>query len=361
MKPLERLRRTLDRQPIDRVPVGPYVANWAARWAGISLATYCTDARQMAAVQLAAWERVGYDILFPDADNYYLAEGFGCQSSMSETDFPSLERPALEDPQQVFELSVPDPYRDGRMPVYLEATRRIAEQVGEDAIVRVPGTGPFAVASYLIGVQEFLMQIGAIQNGTDRTNEAAIERMLDVATEAVIRFGLAQLEAGADLLQCGDSLASGSVISPATYCRLVLPRHQRIFSTWKNAGAITVLHVCGNNNRSLKHFAETGADIVAIDAQVDLAFAKHQIGDRVSLIGNIDPVHVMMEGSPMDVQEHARDCIAAGAPGGGYILGTGCEVPPDAPIENLEALVRAAHETQNHAWRSQREKHFSDP
>lgn len=345
MKPLERLRRTLDRQPIDRVPVGPYVANWAARWAGIPFSTYCTDARQMAAVQLAAWERIGYDILFPDADNYYLAEGFGCQSCLSETDYPSLAKPALDDPQQVFELDVPDPYRDGRMPVYLEATRRIAEQVGADAIVRVPGTGPFAVASYLIGVQEFLMEIAAVEHGIDTTNEAALERMLDLATQAVIRFGLAQLDAGADILQCGDSLASNSVISPATFRRLVLPRHQRIFSAWKNAGAITVLHICGDNSRSLELFAETGADIVAIDAQVDLAFAKQQIGDRVTLIGNLDPVRVMLQGSPMDVQARARDCIAA-ARGGGYILGTGCEVPPDSPIENLDALVRVARETK---------------
>jgi uroporphyrinogen decarboxylase len=346
MKPLERIRRAIAHQPIDRLPVGPYLANWTASFAGVPLSTYCTDARQMAAVQLAAWERVGQDVIFPDADNYYLAEGFGCVSCLYEDNFPALERPALERPQQVFDLAVPDPYRDGRMPVYLEATQRIAEQVGDQAVIRVPGTGPFAVASYLIGIEQFLFEVGRIQQGRDLSNAAAVERMLDLAAEAVMRFGLAQLRAGAHILQCGDSLASGSVISPVTFRRFVLPRHQKIFSAWKKAGAITALHICGNNMRMLDLFAETGADIVAIDSMVDLRLAKETIGDRVCLIGNIDPVAVMLQGSAAQVEANAQACIAAAAAGGGYILGTGCEVPPGTPLENLQTLVRVAHEHQ---------------
>jgi uroporphyrinogen decarboxylase len=344
MRSLERIHRTIARQPVDRLPVGPYMANWTATFAGIPLSTYCTDARQMAAVQMAAWERVGQDVITPDADNYYLAEGFGCVSRLSENDFPTLARPALEHPQQVFDLEVPDPYRDGRMPIYLEATRRIAAQVGDRAVIRVPGTGPFAVASYLIGTEEFAVAVARIQRGQDLSDAEAIERMLDLAAEAVTRFGLAQLRAGAHVLQCGDSLASGSVISPATFRRFVLPRHQRIFSAWKQAGAITALHVCGDNTRMLELLAETGADIVDIDSLVDLRLAKETIGDVVCLTGNVDPVSVMLQGSAEQVAAVARECIQAAAAGGGYILGTGCEVPPGTPWENLQTLVRVAHE-----------------
>ncbi len=344
MKPIERIRRTIARQATDRLPVGPYLANWTAAFAGISLSTYCTNARQMAEAQLAAWECVGHDVLFPDADNYYLAEGFGCATQFHEDNFATLERPALEDFREVFDLDVPDPLRDGRMPVYLEATARIAEEIGDEGVIRVPGTGPFAVASYLVGIERFLFEVGRIQKGRDLSNAAAVERMLDLAAEAVTRFGLAQLHAGAHVLQCGDSLASGSVISPATYRRFVLPRHQRIFHAWKQAGAITVLHVCGNNTPMLDLFAETGVDIVEIDSLVDLRFAKDTIGERVCLIGNVDPVAVMLQGGVKQVEAAARACIAAAAGGGGYILGTGCEVPPGTPLENLRALVRIARE-----------------
>ena len=343
MHPVERLRRTLARQPVDRLPVGPYLANWTATLAGVPLSTYCTDARAMAQVQLAAWEQVGQDIIFPDADNYYLAEGFGCVARIEPDNFPSLERPALEQPEQVFELDVPDPERDGRMPVYLEATHRIAEQAGAHAAIRAPGTGPFAVAAYLVGVQEFLAMVGLIEHEVDQTHTAAIDRMLDLAAEAVTRFGLAQLRAGANILQCGDSLASGSMISPRTFRRFVLPRHQRIFAAWKAAGALTALHICGNNTHMLDLFAETGADIVAIDSAVDLAVAKARIGDRVTLIGNLDPVRVVMQGNPERVQAAAQACLAAASRDGGYILGTGCEVPPGSPLENVQTIIRVAH------------------
>lgn len=342
MKPLERIRRTLARQATDRLPVGPYLANWTAAFVGIPFSTYCTNARHMAAAQLSAWECLGHDVVFPDADNYYLAEGFGCKTCLSEDNFATLERPALEEFGHVFDLEVPDPLRDGRMPVYLEATARIAQQVGDEAVIRVPGTGPFAVASYLVGIERFLFEIGRIQKGRDLSNAPAVDRMLDLAAEAVTRFGLAQLRAGAHILQCGDSLASGSVISPATYRRFVLPRHQRIFDAWKRAGAMTVLHVCGDNTRMLDLFADTGVDIVEIDSLVELRFAKETIGDRVCLIGNIDPVAVMLQGGVEQVETAARACIAAAAGGGGYILGTGCEVPPGTPLENLQALVRVA-------------------
>ena len=342
MNPLERIQRTIARQEVDRIPVGPYLANWTARLAGVPLSTYCSDARQMAAVQIAAWERVGQDVIFPDGDNYYLAEGFGCTSRLYEDNFPTLERPALDDFSDAFDLDVPDPYQDGRMPVYLEATQRIAGQIGDQAAVRAPGTGPFAVASYMVGTQKFLLEIGDIQSGRNTKNAQPIERMLDLAAEAVTRFGLAQLAMGANILQCGDSLASGSVISPATYRRFVLPRHQRIFHAWKEAGGLTVLHVCGENSRMLDLFAESGADIIAIDSMVDLRLAKERIGERVCLIGNIDPVAVMLEGSMAAVEAAARACIASAWDGGGYILGTGCEVPPGAPLENVQALVRMA-------------------
>jgi uroporphyrinogen decarboxylase len=343
MTSLERIRRTLARQPADRLPVAPYLANWTAPFAGATLKEYASDGRRMAEAQLAAWEKVGQDVIFPDADNYYLAEGFGCQAALHEDGVPTLAKPALRDCREIFHREVPDPHRDGRMPVYLEATRLIAEAVGDGAAIRVPGTGPFAVASYMIGVEEFLMEVSRIEQG-DGTREAAIERMLDLAAEALIRFGLAQLGAGAHILQCGDSLASASVISPATFRRFVLPRHRRVFEAWKRAGAITALHVCGRNEQALDLFADTGADIVAIDSVVDLAGAKAAIGGRVTLIGNIDPVGVMLQGTVAQVQAAAKACIAAAGAGGGYILGTGCEVPPHAPLANVRALVKTAHE-----------------
>ena len=63
----------------------------------------------------------------------------------------------------------------------------------------------------------------------------------------------------------------------------------------------------------------------------------------MTLIGNLDPVALVMQGSAEQVRASARDCLTVAGPGGGYILGTGCEVPPGSPLANVQAIVRTAH------------------
>jgi uroporphyrinogen-III decarboxylase len=141
VKPLERIRRTIERRSVDRVPIGPCLANWTANFMNIPLSSCCTDAEQMTAAQIAAWERIDRDVVFPDGDNHYLAQAFGCQVEFPKCGFPEFVLPAFQQPEQVFDLS-----QDGRMPMYFEAT----EHVEDRAVVHMPGTGSFAVASYFI-------------------------------------------------------------------------------------------------------------------------------------------------------------------------------------------------------------------
>jgi len=50
----------------------------------------------------------------------------------------------------------------------------------------------------------------------------------------------------------------------------------------------------------------------------------------------------MMHGSPSDVERDCMELIQKCAPGGRYILGTGCEIPIYTPPENIQAMVNTA-------------------
>jgi uroporphyrinogen-III decarboxylase len=50
----------------------------------------------------------------------------------------------------------------------------------------------------------------------------------------------------------------------------------------------------------------------------------------------------MLRGTPEDVLRAAAACHAAS--GSRHIVGTGCEVPPETPPENLRALVAYARD-----------------
>jgi uroporphyrinogen decarboxylase len=165
-----------------------------------------------------------------------------------------------------------------------------------------------------------------------------------LACQALIRFGEACWDAGADIIQCGDSLASCDVISPGTYERFAFPYQQRVFQAWKQHGiTAALLHICGDSTRVLDRYADTGAHLVEIDNKVDLRVAKQRIGQRVVLVGNVHTVTDLLEGDSQKVRTASQRCIEQAGYGGGFILGSGCLVPRRTPIENVQELVRVAH------------------
>lgn len=338
---LQRIQNALDFAPVSEIPVAPYISNFAARYAGIPIGEYCTDPAKMAKAHIVTWEEFGYDMVFLQSDNYYIAESLGCKTRIHRDSTVTLEKPALENMDDVFDLQVPDPQKDGRMPVYLEAIRLVKAELKDRVAIRCPGTGPFALASYLIGTERFLLEVAKVMYNAPDAKRDAVLRMLELATETLIAFGKAEFDAGAYIVQCGDSLASLDMISPAIYREFVFPYHKKVVKAWKKYGGNVMLHICGNNGKVLDLHAEVGFDLIEIDAKVPMGLAREKTGGKCALIGNLDPVHVMLRGTPEIVRNTAEACIKeAGIEG--FILGTGCEVPVDTPHENVKALIETA-------------------
>ena len=157
----ERVLCAARRQPVDRIPVAPYMGNHGARVAGVRIGDYCRSGRLMAEAQHRAWQIYGQDVLVAQSDGYYISEGFGVEVEHYADATPTLKTPAVQELGDVFSLRVPDPRNDGRMPVYLEAISRLSGMTRGEVAVRAPGTGPFSLASYLLGTERFLRRARA--------------------------------------------------------------------------------------------------------------------------------------------------------------------------------------------------------
>lgn len=343
----ERVIRAIHRRPTDVIPVGPFLFDIAASYHGVTVGEFAVDGRLMGEAQVALQKELGQDIVFVGLDNYYIAAGFGCRINIPEDETPNMAEPAVERLRDVYRLEVPDPHTDGRMPVMLEATRYVRDALGDSICIRTPGTGPFALASYLVGTEDFLLEVGLAEAGAPEADPDAIHHALGLAADALIAFGKACWDAGADLLHCGDSLASCDMISPAQYERWAFPYQKKVIRAWRDHGARTLLHICGDSTRVLDSYAATGAHVVEIDHKVDLALAKERIGDRTCILGNVDPVATLLFGRPDDARTASENCIAVARRGGAYILGSGCMVPRTAPLENLRAMVDTARSHEN--------------
>src|SRR5581483_4999897 len=116
---------TLERREADGVPVGPMMLDLGAAVIGAEIGDFCSDPEVMARGQLALHEQLEQDVIFVGADNYYIAEGFGCVTARPRDETPHLTRPPLERIDDVYDLRVPEPLVDGRMPVMIEATRLV--------------------------------------------------------------------------------------------------------------------------------------------------------------------------------------------------------------------------------------------
>jgi uroporphyrinogen-III decarboxylase len=67
-----------------------------------------------------------------------------------------------------------------------------------------------------------------------------------------------------------------------------------------------------------------------------VAKAREQMGPDQVLLGNLDPVKVLRNGTPQSIAAAVAQCHREAGPR--YIVGAGCEVPRDTPAANLLAL-----------------------
>jgi len=331
MNSFERYQNALAGLPVDKIPNFDIIMGFAPEFIGKSLSAYYLDHQVLVDSNLAMVEHFGLDIVQAISDSYREAHDFGSLVEFPPDELPLVKTPYLADEARINDLRPLDPADGERMHDRLEAVRLFAEQVKGQVPIMGWVEGALAESADLRGVSRLLLDLA------DRP--AWLEDLLEVCTQTEIAFALAQVQAGADLIGLGDSLASQ--ISPKMYRQYALPYEQRIFAAIHSAGAKTRLHICGNVTRILPDMLQSGADIIDIDHLVDLAYARQVAGDQAALTGNMDPVSVMLQGSREYVTQKVQDCIRLG--GQRYLSAAGCEIPPGTPPENLHAQDQALY------------------
>lgn len=205
---------------------------------------------------------------------------------------------------------------------------------------------PFTHYMELIGYEKALMTL--------LIDPAKAHALLDRLTGATIAWAVGQAEHGVDAVLVSSAFAGGPMLSPSMYREFVSPYESRVNEAVHAAGVPIYVHTCGSIADRLDLIVETGTDgIDTLDppplGTVDLEDAKRQIGDQVFIKGNMDPVFILQAGEPEAIIAHAADRIAAGAPGGGYILSTACSVSPATEPWKLELLTPLAENIGKYA------------
>ncbi len=137
---------------------------------------------------------------------------------------------------------------------------------------------------------------------------------------------------------------TGPFISPRYFDKLIFPRLKNIVNFAHKNGIKIILHSCGNLNKILNKIVETG--IVGLNplepaASMDPFQIKKEHGDKITLIGNVDPIHLLAKGTPEMVEAYVKKLIKYCAPGGGLIVSSGHSINPSVSYENYRAMIEA--------------------
>ncbi|MGI6750512.1 MAG: uroporphyrinogen decarboxylase family protein, partial [Atribacter sp.] len=108
-----------------------------------------------------------------------------------------------------------------------------------------------------------------------------------------------------------------------------------------------ILHVCGDSTHLLKVMADTGVAGLSLDSMVDLKKAAEIVGPQVMLIGNLSPIE-MLTANPNEVYIQTMEILEKTKSHPPFVLSTGCDLPQDVPLENIDAFIKAGKD-----WRQE--------
>ena len=338
MNSIERTLRTLTFQPVDRVPVDLHNFMVTPRFLGVTdYAEFFRDGEAMAEAQIKAWERYGHDVVMVENGTAALAEACGVQVEYLKDSAPVAKTPAISSLDEVDKLEVPDPYKDPLLSELLKTTRIVVEEIGDRVFVMGRADqGPFSLACEIRGMSAFLLDL-ALGKKLDK-----IHQLLDFCRSVSERYVIAQIEQGAHATSIGDSPSGPDVISPKYYREFAYPYVKDLVCNIKKKDIILAYHICGNSTPIIEDMVSTGSAILEIDQKADQQASKAAAAGKATLLGPIDPSEVMANGTPELVMEKCNEALENLSPGGGFILGPGCALPPNTPDENIDAMIEAA-------------------
>jgi len=322
----ERIYATIKGESYDRPAVTPIFMAWAGKFIGRTYRDFYLDGDVLAEAQLAVTRAFNIDQISAISDPWREASAYGM-----EFDYPpdGVGKPKDVLIKKAEDVSLVKPFdivNAERPKQRIESIRRMAAQVGQTHSVLGWVEGPIAEYGDLRGVETTMMDLIDKPEMFVEAGETIIENE--------IKFAVAQIEAGADMIGVGDSAAS--LVTPDMYAELVLPLEKKLFDAIHEAGATVKLHICGNISNIIQFIPKSGADIIDVDWMVFLSRSRELVGPDVTLCGNFNPTGALVEGSPEDVANEARECLRTG--GDRFILMPGCEVPPPTPEENIRAF-----------------------
>ena len=331
MNAKERLLHTLNKEKTDRpaciCPGGMMnmITAELMEEAGVSLPAAHSDARMMADLAKAAYTSGCFENVGVPFCMTVEAEAMGAEVIMgSNIVEPHVSRYVIESVTEYGTLPVVD-HTAGRAGVTVEAIRLLKNELDGVPIVGNL-TGPVSTASSLIEPTIFFKEL--------RKKNAEAHTYMAFITDQLIAFGLAQIEAGADVIAISDPSGTGEILGPRYFEEFTVTYLNRLIRPLKAAGAKVIVHICGQMRQVYPQADRIESDVLSFDSIVPIREARQALPNRV-LMGTIS-TYTLEFGEP----EKIAVMTAFAADNGFDIISPACGLGMKSPLCNIRAMLQ---------------------
>lgn len=285
-----------------------------------------TDPQKMAALACALNESGGFE-------NYGLpfcmtveAEAMGARVNMGNmSNEPHVLESPLTSSAQV-NLLKPLNIDVGRARVVIEAIK-ILRARGSDVPIIGNLTGPVSTAGTLVDMSILLKEF--------RKKPDKAERMMEYMVMNLVKFGQAQIQAGADAICISEPSGTGEILGPQLFRNYSLRYLNQLMDALDDA-AVKIVHICGILKSVYHILPELKCDVFSVDSMVGLEEIKKYLPDK-AIMGNIN-THALATMPPEKIAKLTKYAMSRGAD----IVAPACGLSTTTPLLNVQTMVRTA-------------------
>jgi len=329
---LKDLTRCIELKQPERVACFPLGCDFDVRQTRYTHKQYRTSPECMLELQKKIITGFDYDwaLLFPD--DLIEWEYTGIEVTDDDWIPPGTKKYLDPSPSVLAQMRLPNPVKDGRMPLHLEGLRRIKSFFGGNVCVTGRVAAPFTAVSLILGVEQLLMLM--------IEDPPLLRKWMAWAEQCIEIWAQAQIEAGADALWVGDCIATSKFLSLEAVNEFAMEPAGHTAAYIRSKNAFSFYH--GNETRI--SYLEAAARMVKPSAinvgeDADIREIKKHIGSRICIMGNLDPIHTLQNGTEKTVMEETKRVVHSAMQNGGYIFCTGEGIPHNTPAVNVKTCV----------------------
>lgn len=373
MTGIERLKACVALQPVDRPGLlTSYTDRLAAIQGGMTLADILERPDDASAAMRRLWRELGGygDAVYyaGGTDIYYLAVKHFTYIKLPGKDLPRdaywqiIEKPNFE--QEEYDILINDGWDAFMMKMIprvwhippaelqecgsvanyhrMQGERSLAQYKKDTLQWRAMGVEVFVGAS----VPTPQMVFSCARSMVDYTMDLyevpdKVERAAWAAVPALIESGIAGCKAtGIPCVAIIIERGSGQMYPLDLFERFEWPMMKKMVQEFVKNGITPLLHLDTDWSKNLPYFREfpKGKVVASFDGTTNLFGAKEVLRDHVCIMGDV-PASLLVAGTSKEVETYVRRLCEEVGDGGGFILGTGCSMPPNANIENVATMV----------------------